>query len=57
MEQEGREVKLNEILSNTKVSMGILPRLIRQLMNDGLIISIGSNQYRKYKINKLQNEK
>lgn len=41
MEQEGREVKLNEILSNTKVSMGILPRLMRQLMNDGLIISIG----------------
>lgn len=57
MEQEGREVKLNEILSNTNVSMGILPHLMRQLMNDGLIISIGSNQYRKYKINKLQNEK
>ena len=54
MEQEEREVKLNEILSNTKLPMEILQNLMRQLMNDGLIVSIGSNRYLKYKINKLK---
>lgn len=50
LKQVGKEVKMSDISSNTGLTMALTLKLIRQLINKGIIEPTGSSKYAKYKL-------
>ena len=50
LKQVGKEVKMSDISSNIGLTMALTLKLIRQLINKGIIEPTGSSKYAKYKL-------
>lgn len=50
LKQVRKEVKMSDISSNTGLTMALTLKLIRQLINKGIIEPTGSSKYAKYKL-------